>query len=650
MKKFLAILLVLVMVMGIAPMAMAATVNESESNDSYSTADTFALNSTVRGKMEDYDDADYYKIIASTNGKLSITFNHIYSGKDNSWYVTIYYYANNVYNELSNTSISLRDSESVTLPMVGSVANGVYYIKVTNGFYEPVGVEYSIKNTFVSSNYIERETNETYATSTVMSTDKEYIGTMSRHNDCDYYKLTAPSNGKLSFTFNHTYSDNNNSWYVTIYYYTNNTYNELSNASIGMRDSESITLPTVGTVANGVYYIKVTNGFYEPVGVEYSIENSFIPTENFEKEINNTYTNATVTNLGVEMGGCINSSEDIDLFKIVSTSTQSIPVIFNHKYEDKGGYWYICIYKYSDGKYTELKEDSVYRDHTTESKEIYSISAEKNGVYYIKIENGFYDAIGSDYSFVAGTKTSTIHTVTYNANGGSVSPSSANVVSGNSVILPTPTKSYTISYYANGGSGAPSSQKINVTCKGWSTSSATSASYSCGASYKPTANTTLYAVWNTSANANLSQTKPSRSGYTFLGWSTNSNATSVSYAAGNGVTVSGNVSLYAVWQKNQIQEPEQPQIPQIEYKTIFMNYKDTYKITVEGFTATRFVSEDDSIVSVDSEGNVRSNSTGSSDIYVYDSNGDVRVVYTFEVEYTFWQWIIVILLFGWIWY
>ena len=80
---------------------------------------------------------------------------------------------------------------------------------------------------------------------------------------------------------------------------------------------------------------------------------------------------------------------------------------------------------------------------------------------------------------------------------------------------------YTIAYNANGGSGAPGSQ------------------------------TKTYGT-----NLVLSSTKPSRTGYTFLGWSTNSSATSASYSAGatlnsdlttsNGATV----TLYAVWSIN----------------------------------------------------------------------------------------------------
>ena len=72
--------------------------------------------------------------------------------------------------------------------------------------------------------------------------------------------------------------------------------------------------------------------------------------------------------------------------------------------------------------------------------------------------------------------------------------------------------SYTVSYNANGGSGAPSSQ------------------------------TKYYGKTLT-----LSSTKPTRSGYTFLGWGTSSTATSASYSAGGSYTANASVTLYAVW-------------------------------------------------------------------------------------------------------
>lgn len=147
--------------------------------------------------------------------------------------------------------------------------------------------------------------------------------------------------------------------------------------------------------------------------------------------------------------------------------------------------------------------------------------------------------------------------------------------------------SYTVSYNANGGSGAPGSQtkwydetltlswttptRTGYSFKHWNLKSDGSGSwYNPGGAYTSNSSTTLYAAWNIntytiSYNANggsgapgnqtktygtnltLSSTKPTRTGYTFLGWSTSSSATSATYSAGGTYTANSGATLYAVW-------------------------------------------------------------------------------------------------------
>ncbi len=153
-----------------------------------------------------------------------------------------------------------------------------------------------------------------------------------------------------------------------------------------------------------------------------------------------------------------------------------------------------------------------------------------------------------------------------------------------------PASAYTIEYDANGGSGAPDAQtkyygtvltlsaakptREGYTFLGWSTDSTVlSAAYTAGGEYKNDSSATLYAVWrkNTytvSYDANggsgepssqkkvhgealtLSSTKPSKAGYTFLGWSADKSAASASYSAGGDYTENKDITLYAVWKEN----------------------------------------------------------------------------------------------------
>ncbi|MCR5691372.1 MAG: glycoside hydrolase family 88 protein, partial [Eubacterium sp.] len=105
---------------------------------------------------------------------------------------------------------------------------------------------------------------------------------------------------------------------------------------------------------------------------------------------------------------------------------------------------------------------------------------------YIYSSNSGYNVYGIDVTYGEGGSTETRYTVSFNANtNGTCSTSSLTEASeGAGVTLPTATANYGYNFL------------------GWSTSStATTASYSAGATYKPSANTTLYAIYEVDANA-----------------------------------------------------------------------------------------------------------------------------------------------------
>ena len=143
----------------------------------------------------------------------------------------------------------------------------------------------------------------------------------------------------------------------------------------------------------------------------------------------------------------------------------------------------------------------------------------------------------------------------------------------------------TVTFNANGGSGAPSAQTAVATSaitlsstkptrtsyvfKRWNTNTSDSGTaYSPGGSYaKNLGSTTLYAIWNPvvsyDANGGLgapsSQTKtygtaltlstavPTRTGFSFKQWNTNSSGTGTAYNSGASYTSNAAATLYAIW-------------------------------------------------------------------------------------------------------
>jgi len=141
------------------------------------------------------------------------------------------------------------------------------------------------------------------------------------------------------------------------------------------------------------------------------------------------------------------------------------------------------------------------------------------------------------------------YTVTYNANGGSVSPASDTVFSGNSVTFPTPSRSgYTFAGWYNASSGG--------TFLGIG-----------GSTYTPTASITIYAQWNVilytityngnggstpgsvSVNAGSSTTlaNSTRANFTFGGWYTAASGGTFVGGAGASYTPPSSITLYAQW-------------------------------------------------------------------------------------------------------
>lgn len=148
------------------------------------------------------------------------------------------------------------------------------------------------------------------------------------------------------------------------------------------------------------------------------------------------------------------------------------------------------------------------------------------------------------------------YTVTFNANGGTT-PMTNKSVTYNSTYgtLPTPTKNgctfngwYTAE---NGGTQVTSSSQVMITAPQtlyahWTATASYTVSYNAnGGSGAPLSQTKYY-----NESLTIPTTAPIRMGYTFLGWSTSSSATSPSYYAGGTYTSNSSTTLYAVWKAN----------------------------------------------------------------------------------------------------
>lgn len=87
--------------------------------------------------------------------------------------------------------------------------------------------------------------------------------------------------------------------------------------------------------------------------------------------------------------------------------------------------------------------------------------------------------------------------------------------------------------------------------------------------------------------------------------------------------------------------------------SIATNYKETVTVNYETNYAPEdliWTSSNEKVAQVDENGNVYASGTGNATITVTSADGMVNETVDVEVTYTVLQWIIVIVLFGWIWY
>jgi len=210
------------------------------------------------------------------------------------------------------------------------------------------------------------------------------------------------------------------------------------------------------------------------------------------------------------------------------------------------------------GGYTNTASGGSWNTVTNSSGGSVVVSHNSSGAASMGISvSGFYVSFnGADfYANGSGTATLTPHTstLTVNPNGGTWNGSTSS-----QSFAQAPTSTKTIA----------NPTRTGYTFGGWTLSgggSISNGTYTYGASSGTlTANWTIN-TWTVSYNANggagapdsqtktygqtltLSSTVPTRTGYSFLGWSTSSTATTATYQPGGSYTANADAVLYAVW-------------------------------------------------------------------------------------------------------
>ena len=160
----------------------------------------------------------------------------------------------------------------------------------------------------------------------------------------------------------------------------------------------------------------------------------------------------------------------------------------------------------------------------------------------------YYSGAKTNYGMKATAGTATSKTATLNSFGTNASSGSGQLtdcefmLSGNGASTQTITVYFT-NFNTDNGDSATNTVKFNVNVPAWTSYKITYSGN--GGAGVPAAQT----KWK-GQSLLLSGTKPTKTGYTFLGWGTSYNATTATYQPQGNYTADGDATLYAVWKAN----------------------------------------------------------------------------------------------------
>lgn len=116
-----------------------------------------------------------------------------------------------------------------------------------------------------------------------------------------------------------------------------------------------------------------------------------------ESEANDSYSTADTLKVGNKIEGKMNSHSDVDIYKVTVSSSGILTLKFIHEHDDNGGGWDVEIYQCSDGKYTLLSNQTIYRD--SDAKIVLPfVGTRASEEYYVRIDTWNTAVVNMEYA------------------------------------------------------------------------------------------------------------------------------------------------------------------------------------------------------------------------------------------------------------
>lgn len=288
--------------------------NDASPNDVYTSATVLNLNDSTTGHIGyhyngNIDTYDWYSVTTNANGQLF-------------WTITSHN-GQNIYAELfdGDGTTNLAGSYTITTATFNKngLAPGTYYIRIKT-FYSNEFTPYTLSNSLSPAVYTnDTEPNGSKPTAlplAVNTTVQGHIGYYYNNLDdtLDYYALTLPVDGKLSWTIS---SANGQNVYAQL-------YDNDGTTSLGGSYTTTSATFTVNNLAAGTYYIKIRT-FYNNEFAPYELSTSLDP-------MNFTVENTADNNFAITP----------TLLPANTATTGHLNFYYNNQYDNKD--WWVIGY------------------------------------------------------------------------------------------------------------------------------------------------------------------------------------------------------------------------------------------------------------------------------------------------------------------
>ena len=227
-----------------------------------------------------------------------------------------------------------------------------------------------------AATYREKEPNDSIGSATAMTLNVDYTGSFTAsYNDYDYYKITLPEDGYISFEMTHAYLDYYGGAYLTVI--GSNQTTEIFNRDFVYKTNLKQKTDSIG-LAKGTYYVRLRGD--EDIK-SYTFRTVYTKSSVWEKEINDSIGSANSIKVNTKYYAGTRHWNDEDWYKVTINSPGYISVNFQHKYIDSDNYYVKII---GSNQSTVLYENS-FSAKTNQGDSTPNIGVPK-GTYYISIE------------------------------------------------------------------------------------------------------------------------------------------------------------------------------------------------------------------------------------------------------------------------